>query len=142
MVVQYKDETRYICNHLRQQYGVPVCQYIPGKAIDAYVVQAFFGTLSLVELDAYQKPVKATRETSDAMERAHCQQIKSKLGLQISGASSFGRNIILWLQKPCSILSLKKYICQKWMLPKYLNFCLCFFITHVRYICYYNIELN
>ena len=29
MVVQYKMSTRYICNFLRQQYGVPVCQYIP-----------------------------------------------------------------------------------------------------------------
>ena len=76
MVVQYKGGTHYICNYLRQQYGVPVCQYIPGKAIDAYVVQAFFDALSVVELDAYQKAVKATQETSDAIERAHCQQIQ------------------------------------------------------------------
>lgn len=76
MVVQYKGGTRYICNSLRQQYGVPVCQYIPGKAIDAYVVQAFFDALSAVELDAYQKAVKTQQETLDAIERAHCQQIQ------------------------------------------------------------------
>ena len=29
MVVQYKKGTRYLCNYLRQQYHVPVCQYIP-----------------------------------------------------------------------------------------------------------------
>ena len=29
MVVQYKNSIRYICNYLRQQYGVPVCQFIP-----------------------------------------------------------------------------------------------------------------
>src|SRR3954451_14322076 len=28
MVVQYKAGTRYICNYLRQQHGVPVCQYL------------------------------------------------------------------------------------------------------------------
>src|SRR5437016_11802381 len=25
MIVQYKHRTYYLCNHLRQQYGVPVC---------------------------------------------------------------------------------------------------------------------
>jgi DNA invertase Pin-like site-specific DNA recombinase len=76
MVVQYKGATRYICNYLRQQYGVPVCQYIPADAVDEHVVQAFFAVLSVVELDAYQKAVKAQQEASDAIERAHCQQIE------------------------------------------------------------------
>src|SRR6266567_4363961 len=34
LVVQYKGGTRYLCNYLRQQYHVPVCQDIPGDAID------------------------------------------------------------------------------------------------------------
>jgi hypothetical protein len=34
MVVQYKSATRYICNYLRQQQGMPVCQYIPANPID------------------------------------------------------------------------------------------------------------
>ena len=42
MVVQYKNATRYLCNYLRQQYGVPVCQYIPADPVDDVVVQAFF----------------------------------------------------------------------------------------------------
>src|SRR5919201_3231978 len=53
MLVQYKHSTRYLCNHLRQQYGVPVCQYIPADPIDACVVEAFFQALSPIELDAY-----------------------------------------------------------------------------------------
>jgi len=53
MVVQYKKSPRYICNSLRQQYGVPVCQYIPAQAVDAQVAAAFFEALSPVELDAY-----------------------------------------------------------------------------------------
>jgi len=76
MVVQYKGGTHYICNYLRQQYGVPVCQYIPASAIDEYVVKAFFTAMKAVEIDAYQKAVKAQQETDDAIERAHCQQIE------------------------------------------------------------------
>ncbi|MBX9256210.1 recombinase family protein [Desmonostoc muscorum CCALA 125] len=76
MVVQYKGATRYICNYLRQQYGVPVCQYIPADPIDEYVVKAFFDAMKAVEIDAYQKAVKTQKETSDAIERAHCQQIE------------------------------------------------------------------
>lgn len=76
MVVQYKGATRYICNYLRQQYGVPVCQYIPADAIDEHVVQAFFAAMKAVEMDAYQKAVKAQKETDDAIERAHRQQVE------------------------------------------------------------------
>ena len=39
MVVQYKPKTHYICNHLRQQYQVPVCQYLPADPIDDFVVR-------------------------------------------------------------------------------------------------------
>jgi len=37
--------------------------------------------------------------------------------LTIRGASTFGRNIILVLQKPYYMVHLKKSIRQKWMLP-------------------------
>ncbi len=32
LVVQYKGRTRYICNYLRQQYRVPVCQSLPSAS--------------------------------------------------------------------------------------------------------------
>jgi len=76
MVVQYKGATRYICNFLRQQYGVPVCQYLPADAIDAHVVNAFFAALSSVEIDAYTQAVKATLQTEQTIERAHRQQLE------------------------------------------------------------------
>ncbi|MDZ4877549.1 MAG: hypothetical protein CLLPBCKN_006984 [Chroococcidiopsis cubana SAG 39.79] len=76
MVVQYKGATRYICNYLRQQYRVPVCQYIPADTIDEYVVNAFLEALSSVELDAYHKAVKTQQQSLDTVERAHSQQIE------------------------------------------------------------------
>ncbi|WP_017314043.1 recombinase family protein [Mastigocladopsis repens] len=76
MVVQYKGVTRYICNYLRQQYRVPVCQYIPADVIDEYVVNAFLEALSAVELDAYHKAVKTQQQSLETVERAHSQQIE------------------------------------------------------------------
>ena len=76
MVVQYKDSTRYICNHLRQQYLSPVCQYIPANTIDEYVVKAFFEALSSVELDAYSEAVKTQEQAVQKLEQAHHQQLE------------------------------------------------------------------
>src|SRR4030095_2981230 len=45
MVVQYTPTPHYLCNYLRQQYRVPVCQYIPGAPIDQAVLEAFFQAL-------------------------------------------------------------------------------------------------
>lgn len=76
LVVQYKNGTRYLCNYLRQQYRVPVCQYIPADPVDDYVVKAFFEALSPVQLDAYSHAVQAQHQANDAMERAHQQQLE------------------------------------------------------------------
>ena len=76
MVVQYKGGTRYLCNYLRQQYRVPVCQYIPGDPIDARVVEAFFQALSPIELDAYERALAIQNETDERTELAHRQQLE------------------------------------------------------------------
>ena len=76
MVVQYKKSPRYICNSLRQQYGVPVCQYIPAPAVDAQVVAAFFEALSPVELDAYHRAMAAQKETLGRIDIAHEHQLQ------------------------------------------------------------------
>jgi len=76
MVVQYKTGTRYLCNYLRQQHGVPVCQYIPGDPVDAAVVAAFFQALSPAELDVYATALAAQHETQRQIEHAHRQQIE------------------------------------------------------------------
>jgi DNA invertase Pin-like site-specific DNA recombinase len=76
MVVQYKTGTRYLCNYLRQQYRVPVCQHIPADPVDAKVVEAFFAALAPVELDAYQRAVVAQHQTEAASTRARAQQLQ------------------------------------------------------------------
>jgi DNA invertase Pin-like site-specific DNA recombinase len=76
MVVQYKGGTRYLCNYLRQQYRVPVCQYIPGDPIDADVVDAFFQALSPIELNAYERSLAAQKEADEKVEVAHRQQLE------------------------------------------------------------------
>jgi DNA invertase Pin-like site-specific DNA recombinase len=76
MLVQYKGGTRYICNALRQQYQVPVCQYISGDPIDDQVVAAFFQALAPVELDAYTEAMTAQREVQVSLDHAHQQQLE------------------------------------------------------------------
>ena len=76
MVVQYKNATRYLCNYLRQQYGVPVCQYIPADPVDDVVVQAFFAALSPVELDLYQQAMAAEQQATQALAQARRQQLE------------------------------------------------------------------
>jgi len=70
MLVQYKKSPRYICNSLRQQYGVPVCQFIPAQAVDAQVVAAFFEVMSPVELDALKRAMAAQKENLDLIDTA------------------------------------------------------------------------
>jgi DNA invertase Pin-like site-specific DNA recombinase len=76
MVVQYKSGTHYICNYLRQQYRVPVCQNLPADPIDAHVVQAFLDALSPVELDLYGKAVSALGQDEERVQQAQRQQIE------------------------------------------------------------------
>jgi DNA invertase Pin-like site-specific DNA recombinase len=76
MVVQYKGGNHYLCNYLRQQYRVPVCQYIPADPIDTQVIQAFFKTLSPVELNAYERAMATQAKAQTQIEHAHLQQIE------------------------------------------------------------------
>lgn len=76
MVVPYKGATRDSCNDLRQQYGGPVCQYIPADAVDARVVEAFFQALSPVELDLYARAMAVQHETAEKIARAHAQPVE------------------------------------------------------------------
>lgn len=76
LVVQYKGGTRYLCNYLRQQHGVPVCQHLPGDPIDQCVIGAFFQALSPVELDVYTQAIAAQAKQQDAIDHAHQQQLQ------------------------------------------------------------------
>ncbi len=76
LVVQYKGGTRYLCNYLRQQYGIPVCQHLPGDPIDACVVEAFLHALSPVELDVYTQAIATQVKDQQTIDHAHRQQLE------------------------------------------------------------------
>ena len=76
MVVQYKGGTRYLCNYLRQQYHVPVCQYIHADPVDERIVEAFFQALSPVELDVYTAAVATQQATAQHVSHAHQQHVE------------------------------------------------------------------
>src|SRR5262249_5785934 len=71
LCVQYKGGTQYLCNHLRQQHGEPVCQRLPAAPIDEQVVRWFFEALApaaidlsartLTEADSRRTKIFATR---------------------------------------------------------------------------------
>ncbi|MDQ5853926.1 MAG: recombinase family protein [Chloroflexota bacterium] len=75
LLVQYKGGTRYLCNYLRQQYRVPVCQNLPADGIDQAVVAAFFAALAPVELDAYAAAVATQQANQERMVHIQQQQL-------------------------------------------------------------------
>jgi len=76
MVVQYKGGTQYLCNSLRQQRQVPVCQRIPGDPIDDHVVRLFFEALQPAELDLYDRVMSSLSEEQAQVRRAQQQQLE------------------------------------------------------------------
>ena len=76
LVVQYKNGTQYLCNHLRQQYATPVCQRMPADPIDDYVVNAFFEALSPVEIDLYAKALENKSKLDQKVCKSHRQEIQ------------------------------------------------------------------
>jgi DNA invertase Pin-like site-specific DNA recombinase len=76
MVVQYKGGTQYLCNSLRQQTQVPVCQRIPGDPIDDHVVRLFFEALAPAELDIFDRAMASASEEREQAHRARRQQIE------------------------------------------------------------------
>jgi DNA invertase Pin-like site-specific DNA recombinase len=76
MVVQYKNRPAYICNHLRQQHGEPVCQYLPTAPIDEFVVARFFDALAPAELDLYDRVRGEWSRAADDVRRARAQQLE------------------------------------------------------------------
>jgi Recombinase zinc beta ribbon domain len=76
MVVQYKGGTQYLCNALRQQHQVPVCQRLPGDPIDDHVVRLFFEALEPAELDLYDRVMASISEEQEQIDRARRQQLE------------------------------------------------------------------
>jgi DNA invertase Pin-like site-specific DNA recombinase len=76
MLVQYKKGNQYLCNALRQQYQVPVCQRMPADPIDGQVIDAFFQAISPLELDAYEQALTIEKEAEKKVDQAQQQQIE------------------------------------------------------------------
>lgn len=76
MFCQYKRGTRYVCNHLRQQFGEPVCQVIPAEPVERHVVGLFTDALSAVELDLHARVMNDLRRRQRQMRSASCQQLQ------------------------------------------------------------------
>jgi hypothetical protein len=76
MVVQYKGGTQYLCNSLRQQHQVPVCQRIRGDSVDDHVVGLFFEALAPSELDVYDRVMASLSEEQEQVHKARRQQLE------------------------------------------------------------------
>jgi len=75
MVVQYKGGTQYLCNSLRQQHQVPVCQRIRGDSVDDHVVGLFFEALAPSELDVYDRVMTSLSEEQEQFHQARREQL-------------------------------------------------------------------
>ena len=76
MQVQYKGGNQYLCNALRGQYLVPVCQRFRADPVDAQVIEDFFAALSSVEIDAYTLALEKLKTTETEAQLARRQQIQ------------------------------------------------------------------
>jgi DNA invertase Pin-like site-specific DNA recombinase len=76
MVVQYKGGNRYLCNHTRNQYRTPVCQFIPADPTDKYVISAYFEALSPIELNAYEASLKKRDIEQETLLKAQQQKLE------------------------------------------------------------------
>ncbi len=76
LCVQYKGGTQYLCNHLRQQHGEPVCQRLPALPIDEQVVRWFFEALSPAAIDLSARTLTEADSQRTAVLAAQRQQVQ------------------------------------------------------------------
>jgi DNA invertase Pin-like site-specific DNA recombinase len=76
MFCQYKRGTRYVCNHLRQQFGEPLCQVICAKPIQERVVELFMQAFSSIELDLHNQVMNNLVRQQRQMQTASQQQLQ------------------------------------------------------------------
>ncbi|KRS10804.1 recombinase family protein [Roseovarius indicus] len=67
MYARYKGGGEYVCNHLRTHSGLPTCQHIRAKAVDAAVADAFLSALAPAELDALSRARRAQSQVDSAL---------------------------------------------------------------------------
>jgi len=62
MCVRYKGGGQYVCNHLRSNAGLAICQYIRATRVDAVVADAFLTAMAPAELDALSRARRAQQQ--------------------------------------------------------------------------------
>ena len=76
MMCQYKRGTRYVCNHLAQQFQEPLCQVLPARPIDQRVVELFMNAFSAIELDLHAKVMNEAQRQQRQMHATEQQQLQ------------------------------------------------------------------
>jgi DNA invertase Pin-like site-specific DNA recombinase len=65
LVVQYKQGTQYLCKFFKLLAGEPLCQRLPGEALEDQVVHWFFEALSAAEIDVSARILAEGDRTRD-----------------------------------------------------------------------------
>ena len=76
LCVQYKGGAQYLCNHLRQQHGEPVCQRLRAAPIDEQVVRWFFEALAPAAIDLSARTLTEADTQRTAILAARRQQLQ------------------------------------------------------------------
>jgi DNA invertase Pin-like site-specific DNA recombinase len=76
LCVQYKGGSQYLCNHLRQQHGEPVCQRLRAAPIDEQVVRWFFEALAPAAIDLSARTLMDADSRRTAIFAARRQQLQ------------------------------------------------------------------
>jgi DNA invertase Pin-like site-specific DNA recombinase len=85
MVCQYKRGTRYVCNHLRQQFQEPLCQVLPADPIERCVLELFMSVFCAAELDVHERVLEQLRhERKQAAAAAHQQLQRLRYQAQLA----------------------------------------------------------
>ncbi|WLB88853.1 recombinase family protein [Bradyrhizobium japonicum] len=78
MYARYKGGAEYVCNHLHSHQGLPACQYIRARRVDAAVAQAFLTALAPAEIDALSCARRAQQQAYKAMQSGAEQQLERR----------------------------------------------------------------
>ena len=76
LVVQYKQGTQYLCNFFKMLAAEPLCQRLPGDAVENQVVGWFFEALSTAEIDWSARILAEGDRTRDQVLAARRQEVE------------------------------------------------------------------
>ena len=76
LVVQYKQGTQYLCNFFKRLVGEPLCQRLPGDALEDQVAGWFFEALSAAEIDLSARVLAEGDGTRDQVLAARRQEVE------------------------------------------------------------------